>query len=65
MISAARVDPWIQKLWKVTGCTRLLREMLEWEVQERPEIKRVLERVIELDGELVSASDIVARRRLD
>ncbi len=59
MISAARVNPWIQKFWKVTGSVELLREMLEWEVQERPEIKRVLERVIEIEGKLVTAHTIV------
>ncbi len=61
MISAARIDPWIQKLWKVTGSVRLLREMLEWEVQDRPEIKRVLERVIEIDGKLVTSHTIVEK----
>ncbi len=59
LISAARVDPWIQKLWIATGDIVLLRELLEWEVQDRPEIRRVLERVLEEEGKLVSASEII------
>ncbi len=59
MISAARVCPWIQRFWRATGDLVLLRELLEWEVQERPQVKRVLERVIELGGKLVTAHTIV------
>lgn len=59
LLSACRVDPWIGKLWRATGSIKLLKELLEWEVQERPEIKRVLEKVIELDAKLVTSCTIV------
>lgn len=59
LISAARVDPWIQKLWIATGDIQLLRELLEWEVQDRPQIRRVLESVLEIEDKLVSSSRIV------
>lgn len=59
MISASRIDSIIQKIWWATGDIMLLRELLEWEIQERPEIRRVLERVLEIEGKLVTTSGIV------
>lgn len=61
LISAARVDPWIHWMWQATGDIKLLRILLEWEIQDRPEIRRTLERVIEIHGELVTASRIIKK----
>lgn len=60
MLSAVRIDPIIQRLWKATGDISLLKRILQWEIQERPELKRVLENVIELESKsLVTACTIV------
>ena len=58
MISSARIDPWIQWFWQSTGDVQLLRELLEWEIQDRPDIRRALERVLEIENNLVTGSRI-------
>lgn len=61
LISASRVHPTINRVWEATGDIKVVRELLEVLVQKRPEIKRVLERVIEYEGKLVTSSRIVKR----
>ena len=46
-------------LWRRTHSLPLLRVVLSYEVQERPEMRKLLERVIETEGKLVTASRII------
>lgn len=61
MISASRIDPIVWRVWEATGDIREVRELLEIIVQDRPEVKRILERVLEYEGNLVTSSRIVKR----
>ncbi len=59
LIRSSRANHWIYHFWRRTGNVRILRTMLEFEVLERPELRKLLERVIEYEGHLVTASRIV------
>ena len=52
-------------LWRRTHSLPLLRFVLSYEVQERPEMRKLLERVYELEGKLVTTSRVVETKRSD
>lgn len=59
LISASRCNPIVHRVWDATGNIREIRELLEIQVQTHPEVRRILERLIEIEGNLVTASGII------
>lgn len=59
LVSSSRVHPIIDTVWQATGSITELRELLEILIQTRPQVRRVLERVLEIEGKLVTSSRVI------